>query len=255
MHAENWRFIDLDVIDIGEIYGVEEAIARSESPATLLLWRANKPIITLGCFQKVEEELDLLKCRMLGLDIVRRITNGGTFLIGPDILSYSLIVSEKNGNIPSSIEKSYEIICMGVVEALWRMGLKAKYSPIKNILVDNKKISGNAQTRAFGKIIHQGFVNLVLDFSIFSAVFNIHKDYQYDKELPSLKDRVTWIDKEIIKIGKFPVFLSKLKSYLKYGFELTFKARLIPEELTYSEKEKAAGYAGKFSQDNWQYVL
>jgi len=51
---------------------------------------------------------------------------------------------------------SYEQICGVLIDTLRHYGLNAGFRPINDVVVDNRKISGNAQTRWEGKILQNG---------------------------------------------------------------------------------------------------
>ena len=49
-----------------------------ESPDTLHFYRRDPPGVSVGYFKKVEEDVDLEKCRERGVVVVRRTSGGGT---------------------------------------------------------------------------------------------------------------------------------------------------------------------------------
>ncbi|MEM0486808.1 MAG: lipoate--protein ligase family protein, partial [Sulfolobales archaeon] len=60
---------------------------------TLRLYVFNKPTVTLGYFQKVEEVVDLEFARKEGIDVVRRVTGGGAVYHDPEgEVTYSIVV-------------------------------------------------------------------------------------------------------------------------------------------------------------------
>ncbi|RLI04471.1 hypothetical protein DRO26_04515 [Candidatus Bathyarchaeota archaeon] len=254
MPIEDWRFIDLDLIQIERLHGIEEAIARSRrSKPTVLFWRADRPVITLGYFQKVEEEINLAKCKELGIGVVRRITGGGAILIGPETPAYSVIVKEDNPVVPKEIEKSYEVICEGLVRGIKKFGLPVYFAPINDVQIENRKLSGSAQTRIWGKIVQHGFLNLNLDIQTLLEVLNVPKEKLQDKGVSSLEERVTWVNKELNRFEKPPTTVENLKSCLKEGFKEALNVNLVDGKLTKTEKKNAEVYAKKFFMDDWNY--
>ncbi|MGP3703125.1 MAG: lipoate--protein ligase family protein [Candidatus Bathyarchaeota archaeon] len=253
MKIKSLRFIDLDLIQLEKIHGIEEAIARSKKfKPTLIFWRSIKPALTVGYFQKVEEKLNIEKCRELGVRFVRRVSGGSVGPLDPDILSYSVVLKEESGGITGSIEKTYNILCSGIVLAFKKLGLNAYLTRISDVEIDGKKVSGNAQARVWGKVLQHGFIYLNLDLETFKNLLNKEK---LKEKISSMDERITCINKELLKLGRKPLTIEELKNYLKNGFEEALNVELINEDLTDEEKMKAEDYAKKFFTDEWNFKL
>ena len=251
MQVEDWRFLDLNLIQLEKLHGLEEALARSKKfKPTVIFWRASKPILTMGYFTKVEEKLNLKKCWEYGIKFVRRITGGSVGPLDPNIFSYSLIVEEKNPVIPESIEESYSLICGCLVDALKKIGLKANLSNLSDVLIDGKKVSGSAQARVWGKIIQHGFVYLDLDLETFKSLLNMEK---LKEKILSLDKRVTWVNRELKKIGKKPLTFEEFKPYVEKAFVKNLNINFRDEPLTIYERKKANFYSKKFFMDDWNF--
>ncbi|MCX8175834.1 MAG: lipoate--protein ligase family protein [Candidatus Bathyarchaeota archaeon] len=253
MEIKSIRFIDLDLVQLEKIHGIEEAIARSRKfEPTLIFWRSIKPALTVGYFQKVEEKLNIEKCFELGIRLVRRVSGGSIGPLDPNILSYSIVLKEEYTEVTGSIEKTYNILCSGIVLALRRLGLNAYLTRISDVEIDGKKVSGSAQARTWGKILQHGFIYLNLDLEAFKSLLNKEK---LKEKVSSLDERITWINKELLKLGRKPLTMEELKIYLRKGFEDALKAKLINEKLTSEEERKAEIYSKKFFTDEWNLML
>lgn len=148
--------------------------------------------ITYGFFQTLAEEVDMEKAKSFGLDIVQRITGGGCVLHQHE-LTYSVVISE--ADVPSDILESYSLIIGCLIRGLAKFGVKAEHKPVNDIVVDGKKISGNAQTRRGGVMLMHGTILLDID----SEMFNVLKKGKRDK-VTSLKDLgVEYSVKDLIK--------------------------------------------------------
>ena len=113
--------------------------------------------VSIGYFQSMDEEVDVKKCKQIGIDVVRRITGGGAVLHESE-LTYSFITK----TYPKSIMESYNLICDPVVMCINKLGFNAKFAPLNDIVVNNKKVSGNAQTRRKNTLLQHGTILLVL---------------------------------------------------------------------------------------------
>jgi lipoate-protein ligase A len=124
--------------------------------------------VSIRCFQSLEEEVNVGNCNNLGIDIVRRMTGGGAVLHEHE-LTYSFITKK----YPTNIMESYELICEPVIMCLKDLGFDAKFSPLNDIIVDNKKVSGTAQTRKQDILLQHGTILLDVDVNKMFSVLKV----------------------------------------------------------------------------------
>jgi lipoate-protein ligase A len=248
---EKWRIIDLDAIDLPLLHGIEEAIAKEKLNNTLLLWRVNKPSLTLGYFQNAYQEVDVAAAKELKVQIVRRMGGGGTGYLTPAVLAYSIIADEMSKSIPKEIEKSYEVICNGVTLGLKELGLDATFAPINDILIGGKKFSGSSQHRSYGWIIQHGFISTDLDLQTLARLIKAPKEKLQGKGAVSHEDRITWINKELEKSGRTKLSLNEIKRALRSGFEKALGVSFHDGKLAAIELEIAGDFKQEFEKDTW----
>jgi len=250
---DTWRFISLSINDAYMNMAIDEAILKlrsiKKSPNTLRFYRWNPSAVSIGYFQSVKDEVDLEACKKMGIDVVRRITGGGT--VYHDFegeITYSIIVDEKNPKIPYDIIKSYEVICKGIVIGLKALGLNPEFKPINDIIVNNKKISGNAQTRKSGVVLQHGTILLDSNVQTMFKVLKVSDEKIRDKMIKAVEERVTTIKKEL---GRKPSF-KEVEEALKYGFENALQVKFIDDKLTHEELELAKKLKEtKYSSKEW----
>lgn len=192
-------------LDIHNAYmnmAIDEAlcILRSEgrSPNTIRFYRWNPSAVSIGYFQLLEQEVNLQACQALGVDVIRRMTGGGAVYHSFEgEITYSLIVDQRLPIIPTNILRSYDFICGGVVMALKKLGIEAEFKPINDIVVNGKKISGNAQTRRRNVVVQHGTILLDTDIKTMFTVLKVSKEKISDKLIQSVEDRVTTIRREL----------------------------------------------------------
>ncbi len=248
---ENWRFVDLDALELPLLHAIEESIAKERVRNTLLIWRTNKPFLTLGYFQNVYQEVDVAAAKQLFVPIIRRMGGGGTGYLTPSVLAYSIIADENSEAIPKKIDHSYETICNGVVLGLKKLGLDANFAPINDILIGGKKFSGSSQHRSYGMIIQHGFISTNLDLPALARLIKAPKEKLQDKGALSIEDRITWINKELEKSGRAELSLDEIKRALQSGFEKALGVKFLNEQLTAKELEGAEEFKPRFETDTW----
>ncbi|MFQ5816074.1 MAG: biotin/lipoate A/B protein ligase family protein, partial [Candidatus Hydrothermarchaeaceae archaeon] len=138
--------------------------------------------------------VDREKCRGLGVDVVRRITGGGAVYHDYEgEITYSVLAPEEL--LPMDITKSYHEICGWIVDSLETLGIKATFQPVNDILVDGKKISGNAQTRRKGVLLQHGTILYDFKPEVMFYVLKITQAKISDKLIKAVEERVTSISR------------------------------------------------------------
>ncbi|MFH1073217.1 MAG: biotin/lipoate A/B protein ligase family protein [Nanoarchaeota archaeon] len=167
-----------------------EAVRQGESPSTIRFYTWKPSAISIGYFQGLLNEVNIEACRQAGVDIVRRMTGGGAVYHDTNgEVTYSIIGPVDD--FPKDIIKSYEAICSHIVTALKNLGINAYFHPINDIIVDGRKISGNAQTRRNGILLQHGTILYDVDVDRMFSLLKVSDQKIADKMIQSVKKRVT----------------------------------------------------------------
>ena len=253
--VEKWRLLDTGLRDAFYNMALDEAIAIARSkklvPNTLRFFRWEPSAVSIGYFQSMEEEVDIEACNRLGIDYVRRRTGGGAVYHDRDgELTYSLIINEDHPLISRDFQKTYETLCSGIVRGLRVLGVPAEFKPINDIIVDGKKISGNAQTRSMNVVHQHGTILRDVDPTLMFTVLKVPSEKIRDKMIKSVKERVTSAEDYL----KREVSFEELKNALIRGFEETFNIKLVPGEVTDFEERTAIKLKmEKYSTREWNF--
>ncbi len=256
---EKWRLIITRTKSYKEQMGIDEAnlleVASGRSPPILRFCYFEKPSVAIGFFQSVEKEVNLEECEKQGIEVFRRMTGGGAVFKDPKKeLNYTFVIREDDEKIPIDILESYEKICGAVIEGLKELGINPEFKPINDIVLNGKKISGNAQTRKQGTILQHGTILVDVDIEKMFSVLKISDEKIRDKMIESAKQRVTSINDELKKMGKKPVKLEDVQRAVTKGFEKVFDVEFKLDKLTKEEEEKARElYELKYNTDAWNF--
>ena len=196
----------------------------------LRLYSWQPAAVSIGRFQDLDEEVDLDYCRQNGIDVVRRITGGGAVYHEGE-LTYSLCIPEKNPYFDLDLHKSYEAICGCIIAALTQFGLKASYAPINDILINGRKVSGCAQTRKKGIILHHGTLLITLNKEKMFKCLKVLPIKLSGKPISQVKDRVTCLSDEL---GK-EVPMADCVASITTGFEQTWGIEFVKSGYTDDE--------------------
>ena len=116
---------------------MEEFVAREIEGEAFFVWRV-EPTVIFGRNQVLENEVNLEYCREHGVDIVRRKSGGGCVYsdLGNIMVSY---ISRRG-----DVSEVFDRYMTALTEALRALGVPAEKSGRNDILVEGRKISGNA---------------------------------------------------------------------------------------------------------------
>jgi lipoate-protein ligase A len=199
-HATGWQDHTFDVIPpvvmhpamhvaLDEVIGRE--VATGERPPTLRFWDWDSPLVVIGSFQSVRNEIDPQGAARHGIDVVRRISGGGAMFMEPgNCITYSLVVptSLVEG---LSFERSYAFLDEWVIGALAEVGVAAHYVPLNDIASDQGKIGGAAQKRfAEGAVLHHVTMAYDIDADKMLEVLRIGREKMSHKGTTSANKRV-----------------------------------------------------------------
>ncbi len=235
--------------------GLDEALSKSVAAGgdpVLRLYGWNPPAISVGYFQKLEEEVDLEKAKELGVDTVRRITGGGAVLHDAE-LTYSFMVPIESGVVRKPIIESYEDVCQGIIEGGKDLGLEIQFVPLNDLVIEGQKVSGNAQTRRGGVILQHGTILLNVDVKKMFSLLLIPDEKIRDKMIEVVEQRVTSIthklDREFGFEESIPIF--------EEGFKRAFSDHEFVESEVSSEEDSLAKQLAeeKYGADEWRFKL
>lgn len=245
---EEWRFIDFGLVDIRDMMAMDEAILKGDQGNTFFFWTPKKSII-LGFFQKADVELNLARCR--DYTITRRISGGGIAFSDDRCrqINYGVVGTMDNELFPLDIIESYKQVCGVLIDALVHYGLNAAFRPINDVVVDNKKISGNAQTRWEGKLLQNGTLLLDFDIEEMLRISNIPEEKFLDKKIASIREGLTWLDRELGEKRD----MEEVRDIMKQKFEERFKIRLKPGTLSNKEMKLTKTLLPKYYSHEWIY--
>ncbi len=253
--TEEWRLLNTGFHNAFYNMALDEAIAVARSrnlvPNTVRFFRWMPSAVSIGYFQSMQEEVDTSTCDMRGIDYVRRRTGGGAVYHDMDgELTYSLIINQSHRLISKDFQETYETLCSGLVYGLRLLGVKAEFKPINDIVVDGKKISGNAQTRGMNVVHQHGTILLKVDPKLMFSVLKVPNEKIRDKMVKSVEERVTSLERLLSRTVSF----DELKDALIKGFEETFGIKLIEGSITEVEEKTAANLTvEKYATKEWNF--
>ncbi|MBR6807487.1 MAG: lipoate--protein ligase [Clostridia bacterium] len=158
------------------------AAERDLGEDVFMLWQP-RPTIVVGSFQNIHEEVDVAYAGKRGIDIVRRLSGGGTVYQDEGSVQFAFI-EKREGDI--DFRRYLEPICTSLCE----LGIDAEINGRNDITVDGRKVSGNSQYRVAGKTVHHGTLLFSVDIDEMERATRL-PDYKIaSKGIKSVRSRV-----------------------------------------------------------------
>ncbi len=225
---------------------VDEAIleghGEGSSPDTVHFYTRSEPVVSIGRFQRVAEAVDLEECARRGVAVVRRRSGGGTIFTDGAQLIFAIVASESVlGSAPAD---SFRSICEVVAKSLRGLGAEAEYRPMNDVEVGGRKVSGSAQLRRHGSVLHHGTVIVDTDMETMDAV---------------LTGTHTRPSARVVRLSDLlhpTPSMDDVKYSLVTGFEALFNARFERSQLTKSEEAMVTDYVATcYGNDSWNLKM
>ncbi len=224
---------------------LEEYVLRNiKRDDSFLLFYINEPSIIIGRNQNTLEEINHEYVREQGIHVVRRISGGGAVYHDFGNLNFSIITNY-------ALEKfnRYDDFTRPVVEVLHSLGVPAEMSGRNDILVDGRKISGNAQFTTGGRMFSHGTVLFDSRLDEVVAALNVKMSKIESKGLKSVRSRVV----NISEFLREPLEITEFRDLI---IERIFGSRTNVPMLELSDAEWEAVHelsARKYMTWEWNY--
>ena len=182
------RFIDNKGITDPQInLAIEEYVLRTMDieEDSFLLFYINEPSIIIGKNQNTIEEIDTDFVEANDIKVVRRLSGGGAVYHDLGNLNYSFITKDDGESF-----RNFKKFTEPVVQALAKLGVKAELIGRNDLLVEGRKISGNAQFSTQGRMFSHGTLMFDTEIDTVVSALKVRKDKIESKGIKSIRSRV-----------------------------------------------------------------
>jgi lipoate-protein ligase A len=224
---------------------IEEYLLRNQPlEGDLLLLYVNEPSIIIGRYQNALEEINRAYVEEHGIQVVRRLSGGGAVYHDRGNLCFSLIT---RGGKEDAL--NFKKFTAPVIHALVEMGIPAELGSRNDILVEGRKISGNAIYSTKAGILCHGTLLFDTDLSRLEEALKVKAGKIESKSIKSVRSSVANLNEYLPKGTDIETFRQRL-----LGGIFT-KAGEIPEyRLSEKDWEAVQGLAeGRYRRWEWNY--
>lgn len=182
---------------------MEEHIARTKNICDdcFFMWQV-QPSVIFGRNQLIEDEVNLSYCKEHNIEIYRRKSGGGCVYADLANIMFSYITRDENVNF------TFNRYINMIILMLCKLGIDAKTSGRNDILIDGKKISGNAFYHIPGHSIVHG--TMLYDTNMENMVGSITPSNRklISKGVKSVRQRIALIkDHTTLTLNDFKDFI------------------------------------------------
>ena len=210
-----------------------------EDERILYLWQ-NEQTVVIGRNQNAARECAVELLQQGGVHLARRNSGGGAVYHDLGNLNFSFFAHEKH----CDPEQQTRV----VLEALRSLGIDAEFSGRNDILVNGRKVSGNAFFRSGSFCCHHGTVMVNVERSAVERYLRPSAAKLEGKAVPSVRARVVNL-REI----KPEITVENLKQALRTTFESVFAGTAEPLVLTQEDQDDVEKRREKFADPCWIY--
>jgi lipoate---protein ligase len=182
----------------------EEYLMKNFLEDIFMLWQSENTVV-VGKHQNALAEINYPFVHKNRITVARRISGGGTVFHDAGNVNFACI---KNVNSPAEI--SFKLFTRPVVDALAKLGVTATTSGRNDLLVDGKKISGNAEHVFKNRVLHHGTLLFNSNLEILGQSIKVVPGKYYGKAVQSNRSVVTNIFpylKKQLSVNEFSSFL------------------------------------------------
>lgn len=166
---------------------IEEYVLRNMDieEDSFLLFYINAPSIIVGKNQNTIEEIDTEYVEANNIKVVRRLSGGGAVYHDLGNLNYSFITKDDGESF-----RNFKKFTEPVVKALAKIGVTAELIGRNDLLVEGRKISGNAQFSTHGRMFSHGTLMFDTEIDTVVSALKVRKDKIESKGIKSIRSRV-----------------------------------------------------------------
>nr|MDO8084269.1 biotin/lipoate A/B protein ligase family protein [Candidatus Sigynarchaeum springense] len=251
--ASEWRLIDDGAYPVQLGLAIDEALldrmeAGEGRANAVRFYQFSPPSVVIGCNQDIRE-IDLPFIRSSGLQLGRRITGGGSIIMGVPRVDSQLGISilfKNTPDFPAKLGGRYAALSRPIVAALRQLGLPVEYQANSDITLQGRKIAGQAMlVTANITFMHS---TITIDYDL-GTMLRVMKKKTDPETLAIFSAKFTTIKEHLFNIS-----MEQLKIALRAGLEREFNARLREQPIDDDEIRLARKLSGeKHSTD--AYIL
>jgi len=219
------NFLDLTLSTPEENLALDEALllaAEADGAAEYLrVWESPQYFVVLGKNCRIAHDVWVENCQLDGVPVLRRISGGGTVLLGPACLNYTLVLRLDHSPELRAVSASFDYILDCAFQTVRATHESVARAGQSDLVLSGRKFCGNAQRRQRTHVLHHG--------SILYA-FHLEKIPRYLKE-PSRQPDYRGRRSHLEFLANLAVAPEQLRVGFRSAWNATSDAKSVPHEV------------------------
>lgn len=185
---------------------MEEYLARNYPDGEFFfMWQVD-PTVIYGRCQDPQAEVNLEFCRSHGIEVYRRKSGGGCVFADRNNIMFSYITTAKD-DVPTTFGR----YCSMVAGILRELGLEASASGRNDVLIGDRKVSGNAFYSLHDRVILHGTMLFDADLETMAQAITPSAEKLARNGVKSVPARVTTIRRHLpdLPLEEFKAFVRR----------------------------------------------
>lgn len=203
--TKNMIYVELPEMPVQRLpfyLSMEEYVARKyDAPEYFFMWQVN-PTVIFGRNQLIDAEVNLDYCREHGIATYRRKSGGGCVFADMSNIMFSYISTD------TAVRFTFDKYLRMVAFMLRKLGVNAVASGRNDIMIDDRKVSGNAFYHLPDKSIVHGTMLFDTDIETMVRAISPSDEKIVSKGVKSVRQHVTNLSEHIdMDIEQFKTFV------------------------------------------------
>jgi len=187
----------------------EEYLLNTATEKICMLWRNERAVI-VGRNQNTIDEIDQTYAETHGIRVHRRLTGGGAVFHDLGNINFTLIEPEEERHF-----NNYDWFTADLTGFLAALGVNAQLNDRNDVLIQDRKICGNAQCVQDGKVLHHGCILYDADLTMLAAALRPDPEKLRRRGIASVASRVANIRGYMANELSAEEFLNGFAEYIK----------------------------------------
>jgi lipoate-protein ligase A len=223
---------------------LEEYLLKDCDKDYFMLWR-NEPCIVVGRNQNTVTEIDSEYIKNHQLKVVRRLSGGGAVFHDLGNINFTFITNDAQNSF-----YNFHKFTEPIIKVLSTLGVKAELSGRNDLIITHtkQKISGNAQYKYEGRLLHHGTILFNANVDSMTAALKVNALKLSSKGIQSVSSRVTNIQSHLAQPLTIEEFEIMIRNHIALQRNYTIY-NLTPIEI----KKVTKLVDAKYSTWEWNY--
>jgi lipoate---protein ligase len=163
----------------------EEYLLRNFTDDVFMLYQ-NTPSVIVGKHQNTYAEINYWHTSANNIDVVRRLSGGGTVYHDLGNLNFTFIQNGLDGNLVD-----FKRFIEPILQVLQMLGVNATRSGRNDLIINNLKFSGNAEHVYKNRTLHHGTLLFSSQLQSLGKSLQVQSSQYTDKAVKSVRSKVT----------------------------------------------------------------